>query len=781
MAGGAAAWGGAGGDRPPRVTVVVTTSPVRSHPETRLLEETLASARAFAAGLAGCPVVVVCDGYKVGARSRHRSGIIAPEEESRYAEYRARLAILARTPGSAVHGAEILCLPCKHGFPYALRRGLQHVHTPYVLVMQHDRAFVRPTDLQPVLRAMAADPRLRYVGFPTTTTLHHARHVKNYGLRLEMETVEGAKFLPLVQWYDSTHLASTEHYMRFVYGRDRRVNFSRSGFVEDRLGQAQLADIRQGGMSAHAAYGTWLYFDGGGEEGGEVEKPSVGHIDGHDTLTADGRCRKYHHRHSHTAPQWWGANLVKTAVEASRAEIAAHLEGLAGAGAADGRRLWQDPVPPFHSTAFPPAGSEDSLPPWCALAESEGNEVGLEGQRADRQVGAGGAPLYVDADLPGWKEMLRESLGCTVEPAPVCVIVPFREDASGKREGQLAEFLHAMDAPAFRDFLVLVVEQSADRRRFNRGQLLNAGYRWLVRACATPNSHAERWLMSHKPRVGLGKISPDQPLGRTLLAFHDVDMPPSAPGLRAHYRCSPEGDRPWVKVVEANWQRYASQGCFGGVTLFRAGGFEAANGFPNSFWGWGGEDNALYARIVRAGASILRVRGGVFQDLEGLSLEQKLEALKSDNSMCQEKRWLLTRDKGAWLKDGLSDLDFEVKREVSVSESAIRVQVELRSGGAEKLECGFCMRKLDPRQFKRTKDFRGLEYAKKKAQMGKLRCIECTEKDDVVKTARENAGENAANPARRTCEMCKTVFSSRSALFRHLGDQGCGSLQAVSK
>ena len=761
------AWGagaapGAGGG-----TVVVTTSPVRSHPAARVLEETLASLRAFAKGLEGAPLVLVCDGYKVGPRARHRAGVIEPEEEARYAEYRARLAILARTPGSVVCGAELLCLPCKHGFPMALRRGLQHVRTPFVLVVQHDRTFVRPTNVRPVLRAMTTDPRLRYVGFPTSTTLNHARHVQHYNIRLKMEDVQGASFLPLVQWYDSTHLACTDHYLRFVFGKARRVNFSRNGFVEDRLGQAQLDDIRKGGMAAHAEYGTWLYFDGGGPGGCGDETPAVGHLDGHDSLTADGKYSKFRHQGSHTGQRWWEHAQVAAATEAAQEEIAAHISSIV----AGPRPLWQEPVP---LVSVSHSGAAGPLPPWSAEgAGAEGGGSEAEAGTRVQGAGGGGKALYVDADLQGWEDKIRAALGCVVEAAPVCLLVPFREDASGKREGQLADFLRALGEPAFRDFLVVVVQQSSDGRRFNRGQLLNAGYRWLVRSCAREGSLCEQWLSGHAADVR-GQVSPDAPLGRTLLAFHDVDMPPSDPGLRDHYSCVPEADgQHWVKVVEANWQRYASQGCFGGVTLFRTAGFEATNGFPNSFWGWGGEDNALFARSASSGASVLRVRGGKFHDLEGLTLEQKLEALKRDGSKCKEKRWLLANDKGAWRQDGLADLRFTVLREEPLPGPAVRVEVELCSGGAEKLECGYCRQHLDPRRFNRTKDLRGLESARKKAQLGKLRCIDCTAADSMVKAAQENTAANVADPGRRTCETCGLVFQSRSALFRHLGSKGC--------
>lgn len=37
---------------------------------------------------------------------------------------------------------------------------------------------------------------------------------------------------------------------------------------------------------------------------------------------------------------------------------------------------------------------------------------------------------------------------------------------------------------------------------------------------------------------------------------------------------------------------------FGGVVAFNRADFETINGFPNTFWGWGGEDDEMYSRIV---------------------------------------------------------------------------------------------------------------------------------------------------------------------------------------
>ena len=66
-----------------------------------------------------------------------------------------------------------------------------------------------------------------------------------------------------------------------------------------------------------------------------------------------------------------------------------------------------------------------------------------------------------------------------MENAPIAIVVPFREpDASvGQRTAQLSRFVaHFHGLFTRREARVIVVEQSDDGRRFNRGQLLNVGY-----------------------------------------------------------------------------------------------------------------------------------------------------------------------------------------------------------------------------------------------------------------------------------------------------------------
>ncbi|MEE6459994.1 hypothetical protein FKM82_000817 [Ascaphus truei] len=56
----------------------------------------------------------------------------------------------------------------------------------------------------------------------------------------------------------------------------------------------------------------------------------------------------------------------------------------------------------------------------------------------------------------------------------------------------------------------------------------------------------------------------------------------------------------------ANTQRLPYNQYFGGVSALSKEQFEKINGFPNSYWGWGGEDDDIYNRIVSRGMSISR-------------------------------------------------------------------------------------------------------------------------------------------------------------------------------
>ena len=81
-----------------------------------------------------------------------------------------------------------------------------------------------------------------------------------------------------------------------------------------------------------------------------------------------------------------------------------------------------------------------------------------------------------------------------------------------------------------------------------------------------------------------------------VFVFHDVDLIPSAE-LLPYYTQVPLTNRP-VHIARV-WNRYNSNvKYFGGIVAFSRCQFEDINGFPNNFWGWGGEDDELMKRVT---------------------------------------------------------------------------------------------------------------------------------------------------------------------------------------
>ena len=52
--------------------------------------------------------------------------------------------------------------------------------------------------------------------------------------------------------------------------------------------------------------------------------------------------------------------------------------------------------------------------------------------------------------------------------------------------------------------------------------------------------------------------------------------------------------------IAAVWERYAYETYVGGVLTLSPAAAAATDGFPNNYWGWGGEDDEMYRRLKAA-------------------------------------------------------------------------------------------------------------------------------------------------------------------------------------
>jgi beta-1,4-galactosyltransferase 4 len=79
--------------------------------------------------------------------------------------------------------------------------------------------------------------------------------------------------------------------------------------------------------------------------------------------------------------------------------------------------------------------------------------------------------------------------------------------------------------------------------------------------------------------------------------MHDVDLLPTHPGFAQLYSTPHAGPVPIAKT----WSRYEYPNYIGGITGFGVPLFRKINGYPNNFWGWGGEDDDLRRRLEAVG------------------------------------------------------------------------------------------------------------------------------------------------------------------------------------
>ncbi len=183
----------------------------------------------------------------------------------------------------------------------------------------------------------------------------------------------------------------------------------------------------------------------------------------------------------------------------------------------------------------------------------------------------------------------------------IAIIIPYRN-----RETQLKEFEdYFKEYLKGHDYKIFVIEQSEDGLKFNRGILLNIGFKFAF--------------------------------DYDTFIYHDVDLLPSDE-LKQYYT----GKYDQVVHIASPWNRYNNTGAntkyIGGITRIPKEIFMKIGGFPSLYWGWGGEDDEVYMRLLYNKLdNIIRPTKGTITDLENLTLVEKLSFLKTNDLKCMKK------------------------------------------------------------------------------------------------------------------------------------------------
>ncbi|TKR64210.1 hypothetical protein L596_024783 [Steinernema carpocapsae] len=199
----------------------------------------------------------------------------------------------------------------------------------------------------------------------------------------------------------------------------------------------------------------------------------------------------------------------------------------------------------------------------------------------------------------------------------VAIIVPYRD-----REEHLRIFLknlHPLLQKQQLDYKIFIVDQSEDQV-FNRAKLMNVGF---VEAQKLDNFDC--------------------------FIFHDVDLIPE--NDKNMYSCVDYPKHMAVAVDKFNYNLTYKQ-CVGGVIAFTGEQLEKINGFSNDYWGWGGEDDDLYKRIIYSKLRIFRDDMTIAR--YKMIKHERDKANPANNCASKQTRFTVRR----WKKDGLSRLNY---------------------------------------------------------------------------------------------------------------------------
>ncbi|KAF0036185.1 hypothetical protein F2P81_011497 [Scophthalmus maximus] len=218
---------------------------------------------------------------------------------------------------------------------------------------------------------------------------------------------------------------------------------------------------------------------------------------------------------------------------------------------------------PEGFTYLPSQVCPDRLPSMKGRLEVNMSEVSLEEVErslleSEPNMAPGGYWKPKDC-LPRWK---------------VAILVPFRN----RHEHLPILFRHLV--PVLRkqrlQFAFYVVEQGGTEP-FNRAMLFNVGYKEAMKD-----------------------------LDWDCLVFHDVDH--LMQNDRNYYGCTDMPRHFAVKLDKYSYMLPYNE-FFGGVSGLTVKQFKKINGFPNAFWGWGGEDDDLWNRVQFANLTVSRPHG----------------------------------------------------------------------------------------------------------------------------------------------------------------------------
>ena len=243
----------------------------------------------------------------------------------------------------------------------------------------------------------------------------------------------------------------------------------------------------------------------------------------------------------------------------------------------------------------------------------------------------------------------------------IAIITCFRDSGNGAREAQRRVYIQIMTRilKPYCDFKIYIIEQSDDGELFNIGKLKNIGFEIASREYDYDN-----------------------------YIFSDIDLIPNYDLIKYFTEVTPY---PMSLAIGSRYLNESSnygKAFLGGLLKFDGATFRAINGYMNSIYGWGKEDDALANRLVNAGiGKILYPKEGRVIDIEEvgmktLTIDEKLVTVSGKKDIIAYEK--LCEDLTSWNTNGLNGLQYKVLGKDDIMKDVVQVKVDLLKKQDEK-------------------------------------------------------------------------------------------------
>jgi hypothetical protein len=250
----------------------------------------------------------------------------------------------------------------------------------------------------------------------------------------------------------------------------------------------------------------------------------------------------------------------------------------------------------------------------------------------------------------------KNLLDVVLKKKKVAIITIFRDSHDGEREKQRKIFIEMMNSivSKYCDYHIYIIEQSDDGELFNIGKLKNIGF-----------------------EIASKKEDYDS------FVFSDIDTLPNYDLVPYFLKKSP-----YPISLAARGTRYSEKNkkiekpFLGALISFTKKLFIKLNGYPNNFWGWGGEDDSLFIRLHQNNIHTISIpEKGASIDMEEsnhkkIDIPTKIKILLK-NKKDELKFEKLHGDIQNYKKNGLSNLQYKIISTTKINSNSTQIKVDL--------------------------------------------------------------------------------------------------------